>query len=72
MLSEDARKGSKAAPNSAPGQALHYLLDQWTYLLRYLENGHLNLGNNRAERSIKPFVMGRKNWLLFIFVVETV
>ena len=29
----------------------------------YLENGRLELSNNRAERSIKPFVMGRKNWL---------
>ena len=30
---------------------------------RYLEDGRLELSNNRAERSIKPFVMGRKNWL---------
>ena len=29
----------------------------------YLEDGRLELSNNRAERSIKPFVMGRKNWL---------
>ena len=33
------------------------------YLVRYLEDGRLELSNNRAERSIKPFVMGRKNWL---------
>ena len=32
-------------------------------LVRYLEDGRLELSNNRAERSIKPFVMGRKNWL---------
>ena len=32
-------------------------------LLRYLEDGRLEISNNRAERSIKPFVMGRKNWL---------
>ena len=32
-------------------------------LTRYLEDGRLELSNNRAERSIKPFVMGRKNWL---------
>ena len=31
--------------------------------MRYLEDGRLELSNNRAERSIKPFVMGRKNWL---------
>lgn len=53
----------KTAPKSALGKAIHYLLEQWPYLLRYLENGNLELSNNRAERSIKPFVMGRKNWL---------
>ena len=40
-----------------------YLREQWPYLVRYLEDGRLELSNNRAERSIKPFVMGRKNWL---------
>lgn len=54
---------SKTAPKSALGKALHYLLEQWPYLVRYLEDGKLELSNNRAERSIKPFVMGRKNWL---------
>lgn len=54
---------AKTAPKSALGKALHYLLEQWPYLVRYLDNGRLELSNNRAERSIKPFVMGRKNWL---------
>jgi transposase len=54
---------SKVAPKSALGKALHYLLGQWPYLIRVLEDGRLELSNNRAERSIKPFVMGRKNWL---------
>ena len=40
---------------------IHYLLEQWPHLTRYLEDGRLELSNNRAERSIKPFVMGRKN-----------
>lgn len=53
----------KVAAKSALGKALHYLVEQWTYLVRYLEDGRLELSNNRAERSIKPFVMGRKNWL---------
>ncbi|MEG2139097.1 MAG: transposase, partial [Oscillospiraceae bacterium] len=39
------------------------LRGQWPYLMRYLEDGRLELSNNRAERSIKPFVMGRKNFL---------
>ena len=53
----------RTAPKSALGKALHYLKEQWPYLVRYLEDGRLELSNNRAERSIKPFVMGRKNWL---------
>ena len=52
-----------AAPKSALGKALHYLKEQRPYLLRYLEDGRLELCNNRAERSIKPFVIGRKNFL---------
>lgn len=47
----------------ALGKALHYLHEQWPYLIRYFEDGRLELSNNRAERSIKPFVMGRKNFL---------
>jgi Transposase IS66 family. len=51
------------AAKSALGKALYYLTAQWPYLTRYLEDGRLEVSNNRAERSIKPFVMGRKNWL---------
>ena len=54
---------SKTAPKSALGKAVHYLLVQRPYLERYLEDGRLEQTNNRAERSMKPFVMGRKNWL---------
>ena len=53
----------KTVPKSTLGKAIHYLLEQWPYLIRYLEDGRLDLSNNRAECSIKPFVMGRKNWL---------
>ena len=52
-----------AAPKSALGKVMNYLKEQWPYLLRYLEDGRLELSNNRAERSIKPFVIGRKNFL---------
>ena len=47
----------QAAPKSALGKALHYLKEQRPYLLAYLEDGRLELSNNRAERSIKPFVI---------------
>jgi transposase len=53
----------KAPPKSALGKALYYLQEQWPYLIRYLEDARLELSNNRAERSIKPFVMDRKNFL---------
>jgi hypothetical protein len=48
---------------SAFGKAVNYALDQWIYLERYLLDGRLEISNNRAERSIKPFVIGRKNFL---------
>lgn len=50
-------------PKSALGKALAYSLNQWPKLICYLEDGQLNIDNNRAERAIKPFVIGRKNWL---------
>ena len=58
-----AETKSAAAPKSALGRALYYLREQWPYLIRFLEDGRLEISNNRAERSVKPFVMGRKNWL---------
>ena len=52
-----------AAPKSALGKALTYLKEQLPYLTNYLKDGRLELSNNRAERSIKPFVIDRKNFL---------
>ena len=54
---------TSAAPKSALGKAIYYLKEQWPYLIRVLEDGRLELSNNLAERSIKPFVIGRKNFL---------
>lgn len=51
------------APKSALGKAFTYLKEQWPYLLNYLKDGRLEISNNRAERSIKPFVIDRKNFL---------
>lgn len=45
------------------GKAVRYTLEQWQYLERYLLDGRLEISNNRAERSIKPFVIDRKNFL---------
>ena len=54
---------TNAAPKSALGKAIYYLKEQCPYLIRVLEDGRLELSNNLAERSIKPFVIGRKNFL---------
>jgi len=50
-------------PKSALGTAFTYCKNQWPKLIRFLKDGRLEIDNNRAERSIKPFVIGRKNWL---------
>ena len=50
-------------PTSATGKALYYLNEQWPKLIRYLEDGRLEIDNNRVENAIRPFVVGRKNWL---------
>ena len=50
-------------PTSATGKALNYLHNEWEKLIRYLEDGRLNIDNNLTENAIRPFVVGRKNWL---------
>lgn len=50
-------------PKTALGKALHYLHHQWPRLVRYLEHGAYPIDNNRAENAIRPFTIGRKNWL---------
>ena len=50
-------------PKTAIGRALQYSLNQWSKLTVYLEHGLASIDNNRAERAVKPFVIGRKNWL---------
>jgi transposase len=50
-------------PKTAIGKALHYLSNQWPKLVRFLDDGRIPLDNNPAENAIRPFVIGRKNWL---------
>ena len=49
--------------SSLIGDAVLYTLNQEVYLRRYLEVGHLSIDNNSAERAIKNFAVGRRNWL---------
>lgn len=50
-------------PGSLLGKALHYLSSQWPKLTRFVENGDWPIDNNLCENAIRPFVVGRRNWL---------
>lgn len=50
-------------PKSLLGKAIQYTLNQWERLIVYIEAGFLKPDNNVAENAIRPFVLGRKNWL---------
>jgi transposase len=54
---------SDALPASALGKAARYTLTLWPKLLRFLEYPELELSNNLAENSMRPLVIGRKNWI---------
>jgi transposase len=56
-------KKRQVLPKSALGQAIGYSLNQWDKLSNFLLDGRLEISNNRGERAIKPFVIGRKNFL---------
>jgi transposase len=50
-------------PKGLLGKALSYLDKNWTKLTIYTQDGRLSIDNNGAENAIRPFVVGRKNWL---------
>lgn len=58
----DERHG-KAPPSSLFAKAVNYCLNQWHRLANYIKDGHAGIDNNVAENAIRPFVIGRKNWL---------
>jgi len=53
----------KTPPGGLLGSAVSYTLNQWDRLKVYLDDGRLQPDNNLAENAIRPFVVGRKNWL---------
>ena len=53
----------KCPPKSNLAQAINYTLERENSLRVYLEHGFLNIDNNLAENKIRPFAVGRKNWL---------
>ena len=56
-------KSQKVRPASEMGKAISYSLGQWEKIENYLGCAELTPDNNAAERAVKPFVLGRKNWL---------
>ena len=49
--------------DSLTAKAITYTLNQWDYLIGYLDDGRLNISNALAENAIRPFAVGRRNWL---------
>ena len=54
---------TRVLPKGLLGGAIAYAVGQWPILTTFLDEGHLELDNNRAENAVRPFVIGRKNWL---------
>ncbi|MEX3672378.1 transposase [Paraburkholderia phenoliruptrix] len=59
------RQLNAVLPQSAFGKALNYLQGQWPKLTRYIESGTWPISNNPCENEIRPFTVGRKNWLFY-------
>jgi len=57
------KRNDEVLPSSLLGKAIHYSLTQWDKMVMYLESPYLTPDNNAAENAIRPFVLGRKNWL---------
>jgi len=54
---------AETLPKSAIGMAIAYTLNLWPRLIRYVEDGRYQIDNNQIENSIRPTVIGKKNWL---------
>ena len=57
------QRSAQTPPKGLLGKAISYALTQWDRLLVYLDEPLLTPDNNLAENAIRPFVLGRKNWL---------
>ena len=59
------RERTEVLPKSPMGGAIGYALGNWQALVRYCEDGDLDIDNNGAERALRGIAVGRKNWLFF-------
>ena len=53
----------KVLPSAPLGKALHYLHNQWNALTRFCDDGRYGIDTNPVENAIRPFCLGRRNWL---------
>lgn len=58
-----SKKSLQVVPKSLLGIAINYTLKQWTRLIVYLDHPFMTPDNNMAENAIRPFCVGRRNWL---------
>ena len=56
-------EGTRAPPGHALDKAVQYTLKHWPYLIKYVDYGAVEIDNNGVENKIRPFALGRKNWL---------
>jgi transposase len=59
------REKRTTLPKTPIAEAINYSINQWIALNAYVCDGNLAIDNNIAERAIKPFAIGRKNWMFF-------
>src|SRR5208282_425665 len=59
------REQPQVLPKSPEGEASAYTLSNWKALIRYCEDGDLEIDNNGAERSLRGVAIGRKNWMFY-------
>ena len=57
------KRNEEVPPTLLLGKAIYYSLSQWDKMTAYLESPYLTPDNNACENAIRPFVLGRKNWL---------
>ena len=57
------KRKNQVPPKTLLGKAVNYSLNQWRRLENDIKDGHVGIDNNVVENAIRPFVVGRNNWL---------
>ncbi len=59
-------QSQKVNPESLAGKALKYALNEWSFLMNCFSSGDFSIDNNYIESHIRPFTIGRKNWMFSV------